>query len=67
MTMPIGPDFIALQVRDLAASAQFYKDVFGFEAENQKSSWRGGAEDPADRAGRYASRSVLFQKPVRSV
>ena len=35
MTMPIGPDFIALQVRDLAASAQFYKDVFGFEAENQ--------------------------------
>jgi predicted enzyme related to lactoylglutathione lyase len=35
MTMPIGPDFIALQVRDLAASAQFYKDVFGFEPENQ--------------------------------
>jgi predicted enzyme related to lactoylglutathione lyase len=33
MTMPIGPDFIALQVRDLAASAQFYKDVFGFEPE----------------------------------
>ncbi len=23
MTMPIGPDFIALQVRDLVASAQF--------------------------------------------
>src|ERR1700722_4016610 len=35
MTMPIGPDFIALQVRDLAASAQFYKDVFGFEVEAQ--------------------------------
>jgi predicted enzyme related to lactoylglutathione lyase len=35
MTMPIGPDFIALQVRDLAASAQFYQDVFGFEPENQ--------------------------------
>ena len=35
MTMPIGPDFIALQVRDLAASAQFYKDVFGFEPENR--------------------------------
>ncbi|CAN5349520.1 VOC family protein [soil metagenome] len=35
MTTPIGPDFIALQVRDLTASAQFYKDVFGFEAEPQ--------------------------------
>lgn len=33
MTMPIGPSFIALQVRDLAASTRFYKDVFGFEAE----------------------------------
>jgi predicted enzyme related to lactoylglutathione lyase len=33
MTTPIGPDFIALQVRDLPASAQFYRDVFGFEAE----------------------------------
>jgi predicted enzyme related to lactoylglutathione lyase len=32
MTMPIGPSFIALQVRDLAASAAFYKDVFGFTA-----------------------------------
>jgi predicted enzyme related to lactoylglutathione lyase len=30
MTMPIGPSFIALQVRDLAASAAFYRDVFGF-------------------------------------
>lgn len=30
MTMPIGPSFIALQVRDLATSAAFYKDVFGF-------------------------------------
>jgi predicted enzyme related to lactoylglutathione lyase len=35
MTTPIGPDFVALQVRDLAASAQFYKDVFGFEAEGR--------------------------------
>jgi catechol 2,3-dioxygenase-like lactoylglutathione lyase family enzyme len=35
MTMPIGPDFIALQVRDLAASAQFYKNVFGFEPEKR--------------------------------
>jgi predicted enzyme related to lactoylglutathione lyase len=32
MTMPIGPSFIALQVRDLAASAAFYRDVFGFTA-----------------------------------
>jgi predicted enzyme related to lactoylglutathione lyase len=29
---PIGPDFIALQVRDLAASRTFYLEVFGFEA-----------------------------------
>lgn len=35
MTTPIGPDFIALQVRDLAASTKFYKEVFGFEAESQ--------------------------------
>jgi len=32
MTTLIGPDFIALQVRDLAASAKFYVNVFGFEA-----------------------------------
>ena len=32
MTTPIGPDFIALQVRDLAASRKFYLEVFGFEA-----------------------------------
>jgi predicted enzyme related to lactoylglutathione lyase len=32
MTIPIGPSFIALQVRDLASSAAFYKDVFGFTA-----------------------------------
>jgi predicted enzyme related to lactoylglutathione lyase len=31
MTTPIGPSFIALQVRDLAASAKFYRDVFGFK------------------------------------
>ena len=30
MTMPIGPSFIALQVRDLAKSAAFYRNVFGF-------------------------------------
>jgi predicted enzyme related to lactoylglutathione lyase len=38
MTMPIGPSFIALQVRDLGASAAFYKDVFGFEAEDRNPS-----------------------------
>jgi len=35
MTTPIGPSFIALQVRDLAASTQYYQHVFGFEAEAQ--------------------------------
>ena len=30
MTMPVGPSIIALQVRDLAASAAFYRDMFGF-------------------------------------
>jgi predicted enzyme related to lactoylglutathione lyase len=35
VTTPIGPSFIALQVRDLVASTQFYRDVFGFEAEAQ--------------------------------
>ena len=35
MTTPIGPDFIALQVRDLAASRKFYMEVFGFEAAAQ--------------------------------
>ena len=33
MTTIFGPDFLALQVRNLEASARFYKDVFGFEAE----------------------------------
>jgi predicted enzyme related to lactoylglutathione lyase len=32
MTTPFGPDFIALQVRDLAASRKFYIEIFGFEA-----------------------------------
>ena len=31
MTTPVGPDFIALQVRDLAASRKFYLEIFGFE------------------------------------
>lgn len=30
-SQPIGPDFIALQVRNLAASRQFYTDTLGFE------------------------------------
>ena len=33
MTMVIGPDFLALQVRDLRASSDYYTAVFGFEAE----------------------------------
>lgn len=35
MTTPIGPDFIALQVRDIAASQRFYTEVFGFEISPQ--------------------------------
>src|ERR1700761_1566244 len=35
MTAPIGPDFIALQVRDLAASRKFYIEVFGFDVAPQ--------------------------------
>ncbi|MEO3386681.1 VOC family protein [Mesorhizobium sp. CAU 1741] len=35
MTMPIGPSFIALQVRDLAASVAFYKDIFGFVTQDR--------------------------------
>ncbi|MDH4992353.1 VOC family protein [Aquamicrobium lusatiense] len=34
MTMPIGPSFIALQVRDLAASTKFYSEIFGFKAQD---------------------------------
>jgi len=35
MTTPVGPDFIALQVRSLARSSKFYMEVFGFEAAAQ--------------------------------
>jgi predicted enzyme related to lactoylglutathione lyase len=35
MSTPVGPDFIALQVRDLAASRKFYEVVFGFSIEAQ--------------------------------
>jgi predicted enzyme related to lactoylglutathione lyase len=35
MAMPIGPSFTALQVRDLAASTKFYKEIFGFTALEQ--------------------------------
>jgi predicted enzyme related to lactoylglutathione lyase len=31
MTTPVGPDFIALQVRDLAASRKYYVEIFGFD------------------------------------
>lgn len=35
MTTPIGPSFLALQVRDLAVSTKFYKEVFGFTAQER--------------------------------
>jgi predicted enzyme related to lactoylglutathione lyase len=35
MPKPVGPDFIALQVRNLVASRKFYVEVFGFEAAPQ--------------------------------
>jgi predicted enzyme related to lactoylglutathione lyase len=35
MTIPIGPSFIALQVRHIEASAAFYRDVLGFTAQEQ--------------------------------
>ena len=35
MSTPVGPDFIALQVRNLAASTKFYENVFGFDIEAQ--------------------------------
>jgi len=35
MITPSGPDFIALQVRNLEASADYYKNVFGFEVIEQ--------------------------------
>ncbi len=35
MTTPAGPDFIALQVRNLASSSKFYMEVFGFKAAAQ--------------------------------
>jgi predicted enzyme related to lactoylglutathione lyase len=35
MTTLTGPDFIALQVRNLATSKKFYIEVFGFEAAAQ--------------------------------
>jgi predicted enzyme related to lactoylglutathione lyase len=31
MAIPTGPDFIALQVRNLAKSSKFYTDIFGFK------------------------------------
>jgi catechol 2,3-dioxygenase-like lactoylglutathione lyase family enzyme len=65
MATPIGPDFIALQVRDLAASAQFYKDVFGFEVEAQSPP---GAVVLKTKPISLALREplILFLIPVRS-
>lgn len=33
MATPIGPDFIAFQVRDLSVSTKFYIEIYGFEPE----------------------------------
>lgn len=35
MTTPIGPSFVALQVRNLVAATAFYEDVFGFTAQQR--------------------------------
>ena len=35
MTKVVGPDFIALQVADMAKSKQFYIEQFGLEAAEQ--------------------------------
>ena len=35
MASLIGPDFLALQVRDMAASARFYQEVVGLEPDPQ--------------------------------
>ena len=35
MANPIGPDFVALQVRDLKSSTIFYTDVLGFKLAQQ--------------------------------
>ena len=35
MAFPIGPDFVALQVRDLQASANFYQNILGFLREEK--------------------------------
>ena len=66
MTTPIGPDFIALQVRSLATSGKFYMEVFGFEAAAQIRLARSFSR-PRRSRWRCESLSVRFPKRGRSV
>jgi predicted enzyme related to lactoylglutathione lyase len=59
MTTPFGPDFIALQVRDLAASRQFYIEIFGFEAAPQS--------PPGAVVFKTAPISLALREPVRAL
>ncbi len=66
MTTPIGPDFIALQVRDLAASSKFYVEIFGFETSAHCPP--GAVIFKTSRfPWRYESLCVRFPPPGRSV
>ena len=57
MTRPIGPDFIALQVRNLVTSGKFYLEVFGFEAAAQS--------PPGAVVFKTAPIPLALQEPVR--
>ncbi len=57
MTSPIGPDFIALQVRNLAASRKFYIETFGFEAAPQS--------PPGAVVFKTAPIALALREPVR--
>lgn len=59
MTTPIGPDFIALQVRDLAASRKFYFEVFGFEAAPQS--------PPGAAVFKTAPIALALREPLRAL
>ena len=57
MTTPVGPDFIALQVRSLATSSKFYQEVFGFEAAAQS--------PPSAVVLKTAPISLALREPLR--